>query len=291
MNGSPVLRTPTDSRQERRRGHELIRTSAHDCTGIYGSEGLRMATQGQPRYTLGAQCSGEVPVMAGPGDEVAAGAGDRGHLRASHADREQVIDTLKAAFVQGMLAEDEFDLRVGQTFASRTHAELVAVTVDLPADLTAAQPPQPAPAQREAPVLRPRSVIAGATALYAGMWPLAVVLPRNGDGYPLYGVNLLGAATLVYLLVLISAFVWAQALGSRREERSGGQLPGRPAPGSGQAPRRLPSADPGRQLPPGDHGHRHAAEATRRRRPRPPLPVRGHCAGGALAAGPAPASG
>ena len=26
--------------------------------------------------------------MAGPGDEIAAGAGGRGHLRASHADRE-----------------------------------------------------------------------------------------------------------------------------------------------------------------------------------------------------------
>ena len=51
--------------------------------------------------------------MAGPGDERAARAGGRGHLRASHADREQVIGTLKAAFVQGMLGKDEFDLRVG----------------------------------------------------------------------------------------------------------------------------------------------------------------------------------
>ena len=64
--------------------------------------------------------------MAGPGDEIAAGAGGRGHLRASHADREQVIGTLKAAFVRGMLAKDEFDLRVGQTLAARTCAELAA---------------------------------------------------------------------------------------------------------------------------------------------------------------------
>jgi len=28
-------------------------------------------------------------------------AASRGHLRAAHADREQVIDTLKAAFVRG----------------------------------------------------------------------------------------------------------------------------------------------------------------------------------------------
>jgi hypothetical protein len=52
--------------------------------------------------------------MAGPGHEMAAGGG-RGHLRASHADREQVIGTLKAAFVAGMLAKDEFDARVGRS--------------------------------------------------------------------------------------------------------------------------------------------------------------------------------
>jgi hypothetical protein len=49
---------------------------------------------------LGALCSGGGAAMAGPGDEIAAGAGDRGRLRASHADREQVIDALKAAFVR-----------------------------------------------------------------------------------------------------------------------------------------------------------------------------------------------
>jgi 8-hydroxy-5-deazaflavin:NADPH oxidoreductase len=54
-------------------------------------------------------------------------------LRASHADREQAIDTLKAAFVQGRLAKDEFDARLGQAFASRTFAELAAVTGDIPA--------------------------------------------------------------------------------------------------------------------------------------------------------------
>jgi len=42
---------------------------------------------------------GEAPVMTGPGDEMAAGTAGRGRLRASHADREQVIGTLKAVFV------------------------------------------------------------------------------------------------------------------------------------------------------------------------------------------------
>jgi len=35
-------------------------------------------------------------------------AAGRSHLRASHADREQAVGILKAAFVQGMLAKDEF---------------------------------------------------------------------------------------------------------------------------------------------------------------------------------------
>jgi hypothetical protein len=39
-------------------------------------------------------------MMIGPGDEMAAGAGRPRHLRTSHADREQVIDVLKTAFVQ-----------------------------------------------------------------------------------------------------------------------------------------------------------------------------------------------
>ncbi len=71
---------------------------------------------------------------------MAAGAAGRGRQRASHADREQVIGTLKAAFVQGMLDKDEFDLQVGQAFAARTYAELAAVTASIPAGPDPAQP-------------------------------------------------------------------------------------------------------------------------------------------------------
>jgi Domain of unknown function (DUF1707) len=76
--------------------------------------------------------------MTGPGDERAAPAGDQGRLRTSRADRERVIELLKAAFVEDRLDKDEFDARVGQLFASRTYAELAAVTADIPADLPAA---------------------------------------------------------------------------------------------------------------------------------------------------------
>jgi hypothetical protein len=84
-------------------------------------------------------------VTAGPGNEMAAGAGGHGRLRASHADRQQVIDVLKDAFVQGMLDNDQLDARVGQAFASRTYAELAALTADIPAR-SAATGPVPASA-------------------------------------------------------------------------------------------------------------------------------------------------
>ena len=52
-------------------------------------------------------------MVVGPGDE-AAGTGRYSSVRASHADRDRVIDLLKAAFVQGRLAKGEFDRRVGR---------------------------------------------------------------------------------------------------------------------------------------------------------------------------------
>jgi len=77
--------------------------------------------------------------MAGPDGKAVA---PDGHLRASHADREQVIGTLKVAFVQGRLTRDELDARVDQVFASRTYADLAEVTADIPAGLTATRPPR-----------------------------------------------------------------------------------------------------------------------------------------------------
>jgi uncharacterized protein DUF1707 len=94
--------------------------------------------------------------MAGPGDETAAGDGGRTYMRASHDDREQVVDTLKTAFVQGRLAKDEFDLRVGQVLASRTYADLNALTADIPAGLIRAQSPNPA--RKPASVPQPKTV-------------------------------------------------------------------------------------------------------------------------------------
>jgi hypothetical protein len=94
--------------------------------------------------------------MAGPAAEITAGAGGRAHLRASHADREQVVGMLKTAFVQGRLGKDEFDLRVGQALASRTHADLGALTADIPTGPVRA--PSPGPAREPAGVPVPQAV-------------------------------------------------------------------------------------------------------------------------------------
>jgi hypothetical protein len=98
-------------------------------------------------------CWWEAPVVAGPEEQMAAGAAGRGRLRASDADREQVIDTLKAAFVQGWLTKDELSVRAGQVLASRTYAELSAITADIPAVLIEAQlPPKPAQVRTWKPI-------------------------------------------------------------------------------------------------------------------------------------------
>ncbi len=190
----------------------------------------------------------------------------RGHLRAAHADREQVIGTLKAAFVQGRLTKDEFGLRVSQTFASRTYAELAALTADVPAGLTTAKPPAPARAQDEQRVLRPGPVIVAATAVYAGVWAYVLFLSPHGGDNPSTPPLIIGGF-FAYLIILVTSV--GQMLALRREKRPGGQSPPRPAGGAGgQASQRLAPADPGRQLPPAGHGRQHTAEAARRRLPR-----------------------
>jgi hypothetical protein len=180
-------------------------------------------------------------VTVGPGDEIAAGAGGRGHLRASHADREQVIDVLTAAFVQGRLTKAEFDLRVGQVLASRAYADLDALTADIPAGPATAQPP-PAPAQGHPRVganVRARERVIMATAVFGGLaWVIAIFAGP--------------VAWLPLLLGTGSVFVCLFWLGAwRRGQRPGGQVPPHRAnigPGPG---RQVAAAGPAEQFPSG----------------------------------------
>ena len=85
---------------------------------------------------------------AGSGEQQAAAEARRGRLRALYGEREQVIDTLKAAFVQDRPTKDEFDARVSHALAARTYADLTTVTVDLPPGL-AGVGPRREPASRQ----------------------------------------------------------------------------------------------------------------------------------------------
>ena len=224
-------------------------------------------------------------MVTGPGDELAASAAGRGYLRVSHAEREQVIGALKAAFVHGMLAKDEFDLRVSQTFASRTYAELAAVIAGLPAGPAVAQPPGPARAQGGQPVLRPGRVVAAATAVYAGVQAFVFLSPwpeGNQNDPARAKIALFLLSNPIYLLVLLICV--ACLIAGWRERRSSGRPPRRPAPGAGgQASRYPPPAGPGGELPPTGRGHQHTAEAERSRPARPPRRAHGHRGGGVLA--------
>jgi hypothetical protein len=165
---------------------------------------------------------GEAPVMAGPGDEKAAAAAGGGHFRASHADREHVIETLKVAFVQGRLTKDELDLRAGQTFGARTYADLAAVTADIPAGLTAARP-------LRRPARRPMNNAAkAAICVSIAAATLVGVTAVAGQGA-------LIMCLFFYFMALVVAGV--QVLDTRHKRHSGGTQPPRPPrPAHGRLP-------------------------------------------------------
>jgi hypothetical protein len=142
-----------------------------------------------PGVTLLISCAGrEVLVTAGPGEREAAGALGRGRLRASDADREQAIDTLKAAFVQGWLTRDQLDVRAGQALVSRTYAELAAVTDGIPARRIGVARPPALPA---GPARKPVSKQVAA-------WAACVIIPAA-----------LGAAFLTYYGGFVVLFLLA----------------------------------------------------------------------------------
>jgi hypothetical protein len=198
--------------------------------------------------------------MPGSGDELAPGTA--GRLRASHADRNRVIDVLKAAFTQGMLDKDEFDLRVGQVLTSRTYAELAGLTADIPATLAAAQPP-PVPNRQS----RERRFV---KALACGL----VVVPTTMVGLVLIAGHHLAPAAIILNVVLFACMVgvpttllvvvhsWLDNRANRSTQP--GSLPSAP----GTASWRLASAHPEGQPKPISHDPPGTAQAAGRPRPR-----------------------
>jgi hypothetical protein len=178
--------------------------------------------------------------MTEPQDPAAAG-GDR--LRAGHADREQVIEALKNAFMQGRLTGEELGARTGQVLAARTYAELDAVTADIPgaprlygpSALARAEMAGPSGLARRWPLAR-ASVKSGCFLAIAAAFVQSGNIIANGDYGAATGsyhgwirvVNLLALALVVTALVILGRGVAA----SVKQRRSRKQLPPRPGPES-----------------------------------------------------------
>lgn len=144
--------------------------------------------------------------MAGPQDSAAAG-GDR--LRAGHADREQVIEALKDAFVHGRLTGEELSARAGQALSARTYADLAVLTADIPAIPSA--PAATGRPRRSAPVPVRRRPLAKAAARSGGCLGIAAAAVMIGftldpDGS---GPNPYHSWAPLFLLIALAAVIAA----------------------------------------------------------------------------------
>jgi Domain of unknown function (DUF1707) len=122
---------------------------------------------------------------------------DFGHLRASDADRERVVDALKAAFVQGRLSQGELAQRTGHALQSITYGELVGATAGIPAGRTPT-PPRSRPAAPARPV--DGKFIA---------WVVALVIALPGAGIAFFDTTY-GS----FFVLLLVGFFASGAIGS-----------------------------------------------------------------------------
>ena len=190
-------------------------------------------------------------------------AGAVGQLRTSRADREQTIDVLKAAFVQGRLTKDEFDLRVGQVFASRTFADLDALTADIPDTVISAQPSAEHAHEPGRMLSFKTAASVGAVGAGPSMASAAVVLVQSSGVPAVAGVLLVGLTGL-FVAGLLAALLMLLSWVVRRSQRGAAQGP--PSGPAGLASRRRA---PARQLPSARRDPWQMAEAARSRPPRP----------------------
>jgi Domain of unknown function (DUF1707) len=180
-------------------------------------------------------------VTAGRGDGTADA---RGQLRTSHADRDQAVDVLKAAFVQGRLTKDEFDLRVGRALASRTYADLAALTADIPDRVTSAWPPAE-PARKPRTVLSFKTVArVSAVGASPSMAFAASLLVQSGGVSAVVGVILVGLTGLFVagvIAALLTFLAWAVQRSLRRRAQGPPSDPAGPASQRHASARQLPS--------------------------------------------------
>jgi hypothetical protein len=174
-------------------------------------------------------------------------AGGLGRLRTSRADREQAIDVLKAGFVHGRLTKDEFDLRVGQVLASRTYADLGALTADIPSSVTSAPPPAGDAGEPGRVLSFKTAARVGAVGAGPSVASAAMVMMQSSGVPAVAGVLLVGL-TGVFVAGLLTALLMFLSWVVRRSQRRPAQGP--PSGPAGlaskrQAPARRTSLTPG----------------------------------------------
>jgi Domain of unknown function (DUF1707) len=78
---------------------------------------------------------------------------DPARLRISDSDRHQVAEVLREAAGEGRIDFEELDERLEATYAARTYADLVPITLDLPTQPTTSLPAHPAAVSTPSPVV------------------------------------------------------------------------------------------------------------------------------------------
>jgi hypothetical protein len=136
-------------------------------------------------------------------------------LRASDADREQLVEVLKTAFGEGRLTQDEYTTRMEQAYTAKTYGELRALVTDLPG------PPAQVPYQfTRYPVMKPANSMAVASMVLGLVTPMfgltaipAVILGHKarrqirytgerGNGMALTGLVIGWAAIGLFVLLV-----------------------------------------------------------------------------------------
>ena len=102
---------------------------------------------------------------------------DRLDMRASDAERQDVVERLRAALDDGRLKMDEYVERMGRAYEAVTHGDLVPLCRDLPETTTPApaRPAEPAPAPVPAPVADHRGLFARQPAALKVLWSIWLV--------------------------------------------------------------------------------------------------------------------
>jgi hypothetical protein len=97
---------------------------------------------------------------------------NRQHIRASDADRQEVVDRLAAALAEGRLKMDEYAERMGLAYEAVTYGDLAALSADLPEAGPVAKREAAPPAATPQAAAAPRGVIADLPAALKVLWTI-----------------------------------------------------------------------------------------------------------------------